>query len=136
MSLFHIRLLLQVRTLMCCRNILYTMISEKLKSVCPVQRVIDVIGGKWKVIILFHLMNGTKRFNELRRLMPDVSQRMLTRQLRELEDDDIVDRKVYAQVPPKVEYSLTELGKSLDTTLDVLHNWGAENIRMTELKNH
>ena len=136
MSLFHIRLLLQVRTLMCCRNILYTMSSEKLKSVCPVQRVIDVIGGKWKVIILFHLMNGTKRFNELRRLMPDVSQRMLTRQLRELEDDDIVDRKVYAQVPPKVEYSLTELGKSLDTTLDVLHNWGAENIRMTELKNH
>lgn len=122
MSLFHIHFLLQVRTLMCCRNILYTMSNEKPKLVCPVERVIDVIGGKWKIIILFHLMNGTKRFNELRRLMPEVSQRMLTRQLRELEEYDIVERKVYAQVPPKVEYSLTDLGKSLDSILDVLHN--------------
>jgi DNA-binding HxlR family transcriptional regulator len=111
------------------------MSNEKPKLVCPVERVIDVIGGKWKIIILFHLMNGTKRFNELRRLMPEVSQRMLTRQLRELEEYDIVERKVYAQVPPKVEYSLTDLGKSLDSILDVLHNWGVENIKMIELKN-
>ncbi len=69
-------------------------------------------------------MDGTKRFNELRRLMPEVTQRMLTRQLRELEDCAIIERKVYAQVPPKVEYSLTVLGKSLDSILDVLHKWG------------
>jgi len=79
-------------------------------------------------------MDGTKRFNELRRLMPDVTQRMLTRQLRELEDYAIIERKVYAQVPPKVEYPLTVLGKSLDSILDVLHNWGVENIKMIERK--
>ena len=132
MSLFHIHLLLQVRTFMCCRNILYTMNSEKPKSNCPVERVIEVLGGKWKIVILFHLMDGTKRFNELRRLMPDVTQRMLTRQLRELEEYDIVNRKVYAQVPPKVEYSLTDLGRSLDSILNDLHKWGVDNIHMTE----
>ena len=134
MSLFHTQPLLQVRTLMCCRNILYTMRNEKPKSVCPVERVIDVIGGKWKIVILFHLMDGTKRFNELRRLMPEVTQRMLTRQLRELEDYAIIERKVYAQVPPKVEYSLTALGRSLDSILDVLHKWGTDNIKMIERK--
>ena len=110
------------------------MSSEKPNSVCTVERVINVIGGKWKVIILFHLMGGTKRFNELRRLMPEVTQRMLTLQLRELEAYEIIERKVYAQVPPKVEYSLTELGKSLKTVLEVLHQWGEDNFKLIEKK--
>lgn len=73
-------------------------------------------------------MSGTKRFNELRRLMPKVSQRMLTLQLRELEEHGILTRKVYAQIPPKVEYSLTDLGKSLEVVLNVLHQWGDEHL--------
>lgn len=91
---------------------------------CPVEAALDVIGNKWKGIILFHLLTGLKRFNELRRLIPDVSQRMLTLQLRELEMDNVINRKVYAQVPPKVEYSLTELGLSLEPVLVALRTWG------------
>ena len=111
---------------------MYTMSKEKPTPACPVQRVIEMIGGKWKLVILFHLLDGTKRFNELRRLMPEVTQRMLTRQLRELEEHEIVKRKVYPQIPPKVEYSVTELGKSLKSILDVIHDWGAENIKVIE----
>ena len=91
---------------------------------CPVEATMDVIGGKWKVIIIHHLLDGTKRFSELRRLIPQVTQRMLTSQLRELERDGVVHREIYAQVPPKVEYSLTELGKSLEPVLLVMHDWG------------
>lgn len=85
---------------------------------------ISVIGGKWKAIILHHLVQDTRRFNELRRLMPDITQRMLTRQLRELEKDGIISRKIYAQVPPKVEYALTDFGRSLEAVLKSLQNWG------------
>ena len=91
---------------------------------CPVEAALDVIGSKWKGVILVHLLAGTKRFNELRRLIPGVTQRMLTLQLRELEQDDVIHRKVYAEVPPKVEYSLTENGKSLEDILRKLHDWG------------
>ncbi len=91
---------------------------------CPVEATMDVIGGKWKVIIIHHLLDGTKRFSELRRLIPQVTQRMLTSQLRELESDGAVHREVYAQVPPKVEYSLTKLGKTLEPVLLVMHDWG------------
>ena len=91
---------------------------------CPVEAALDVIGNKWKGIILFHLLSGVKRFNELKRLIPDVSQRMLTLQLRELESDRVVHREVYLQVPPKVEYSLTELGGSLEPILVALREWG------------
>lgn len=92
---------------------------------CPVEACVEVIGGKWKGVILFHLLSGTKRFNELARLMPAVTQRMLTRQLRELESDQIVERKVYPEVPPKVEYSLTEFGWTLEPILRTLQAWGA-----------
>ncbi|MCB1658379.1 MAG: helix-turn-helix transcriptional regulator [Pseudomonadales bacterium] len=85
---------------------------------------LDIIGGKWKGMILYHLVSGTRRFNELMRLMPDVTQRMLTRQLRELEDDGVIIRKVYAEVPPKVEYSLSEVGQTLLPVIQSLTQWG------------
>jgi DNA-binding HxlR family transcriptional regulator len=91
---------------------------------CPVELTLDIIGGKWKCLIIHHLIDGTKRFNELRRLIPKITQRMLTSQLRELEKDNIVNRKIYAVVPPKTEYSLSELGKSLEPVLWSMHEWG------------
>ena len=93
---------------------------------CPVEATLDVIGGKWKCVILFHLLSGTKRFNELRRLMPEVTQRMLTRQLRELESDQIIKRTVYPEVPPKVEYSLTDFGRTLEPIMKMLQQWGLD----------
>ncbi|MCZ6861752.1 MAG: helix-turn-helix domain-containing protein [Alphaproteobacteria bacterium] len=95
---------------------------------CPVEAALDVVGGKWKAVILFRLLEGTKRFNQLRRLLPNVTQRMMTNQLRELERDGLVRRKVYAQVPPKVEYSLTDLGKTLTPALHELRKWGEEHM--------
>ena len=93
---------------------------------CPVEATLEVIGGKWKGVILFHLLTGTKRFNELRRLMPNVSQRMLTRQLRELEYSKVIERTIYPEVPPKVEYSLNEFGRTLEPILKTLKNWGSK----------
>ena len=93
---------------------------------CPVEACLEVIGGKWKGVILYHLLGGTKRFNQLMKLIPGVTQRMLTRQLRELEEDGIVSRRVYAEVPPKVEYSLTEFGWTLEALLGHLRAWGTE----------
>ncbi|MEJ9306746.1 winged helix-turn-helix transcriptional regulator [Priestia megaterium] len=92
---------------------------------CEKELTLYVIGGKWKMLILWHLgKEGTKRFGELKALMPGITQRMLVNQLRELEDDLIVERKVYPVVPPKVEYSLTEQGKSLMPILDSMYKWG------------
>ena len=90
---------------------------------CPVEAALDLIGGKWKAIILFRVMEETRRFNELRRLMPGLTQRMLTNQLRELERDGLINRKVYPEVPPKVEYSITEFGKTLAPVLLALKQW-------------
>ncbi|GAB4115185.1 MAG: winged helix-turn-helix transcriptional regulator [Roseiflexaceae bacterium] len=95
---------------------------------CPVERAARVIGGKWKIVILYYLLHGTKRFNELRRLVPDVTQQMLTMQLRELEQDGIVQRVVYAQVPPKVEYSLTPAGHALEPILLQMGEWGMQHL--------
>ncbi len=93
-----------------------------------VEATLEVIGGKWKPIILCHLGNGPIRTGELKRQIPTITQKMLTQQLRELEEDHIVNRKVYNQVPPKVEYSLTEEGKSLREILVAMSVWGEERI--------
>lgn len=95
---------------------------------CPVEATLEVIGGKWKGVILSHLLHETSRFNELRRLMPEVTQRMLTKQLRELEADNLISRKVYAEVPPKVEYSITDYGKTLSPVIQALRAWGTQHL--------
>ncbi|MCW6006437.1 helix-turn-helix transcriptional regulator [Micromonospora sp. CPCC 205371] len=84
----------------------------------------EVLGGKWKLAILNKLVAGTQRFGQLKRAMPTITQRMLTRQLRELEDDGLVLRTVYAQVPPRVDYALTDIGKSLVPLMEQLDDWG------------
>jgi DNA-binding HxlR family transcriptional regulator len=91
---------------------------------CPVKLTADIIGGKWKPLILFYLEGRTRRFGELRRLIPGLTKKMLTQHLRELERDEIVHRKVYAEVPPKVEYSLTRHGESLKPILKLMSAWG------------
>ncbi|NJL86797.1 MAG: helix-turn-helix transcriptional regulator [Leptolyngbyaceae cyanobacterium SM1_1_3] len=90
---------------------------------CPIQAIVDVIGGKWKLSILYQLFQGTRRYGELKRLVPKATERMLTLQLRELEAVGIVQRTVYSEVPPKVEYSLTELGLSLEPVLKTMLSW-------------
>ncbi|MEL6130427.1 MAG: helix-turn-helix domain-containing protein [Cyanobacteria bacterium J06627_3] len=95
---------------------------------CPVEATLDVIGGKWKGVILYHLLSETSRFNELRRLMPDITQRMLTKQLRELEANNLIARKVYAEVPPKVEYSISDYGKTLAPVIHALKEWGLQHL--------
>ncbi|MNE12211.1 putative HTH-type transcriptional regulator YybR [compost metagenome] len=91
---------------------------------CPVEFTVGIIGGKWKGILLYYLINGVKRFNELRRSCPNITQRMLTLQLRELEQDGIVHREVFQQIPPKVEYSLTPLGETLIPIILLMKEWG------------
>ena len=91
---------------------------------CPVETSIDVLAGKWKILILWYLLSETKRFSELQKLMPTITQKMLIQKLRELERDEIVHREVYPVVPPKVEYSLTPYGQSLKPILKSLYLWG------------
>lgn len=93
---------------------------------CPVEAALGLIGGKWKAIVLYHLMSATLRFNEIRKRIPDVTQRMLTNQLRELEADGLIVRVVYAQVPPRVEYSLSARGRTLEPVLLALKVWGQQ----------
>ncbi len=106
------------------------MLQEQFR--CPVEATLQVIGGKWKPLILFYLLQGTQRFSHLRKHLPQVTQQMLTLQLRELERDGIVHREVYAQVPPKVEYSLTATGRSLEPVLLLMLEWGQKYIERTE----
>ena len=101
-------------------------------SRCPVTAAVNVIGGKWKPLIVHSLFGGTLRFGELRRRIPGVTQQMLTLQLRELERDGVVHREVYAQVPPKVEYSLTDLGRSLEATVASMTEWGRRYLEQRE----
>ncbi|AJE80457.1 MarR family transcriptional regulator [Streptomyces albus] len=97
---------------------------DHLSEECMVEAALEVIGGKWKLVILRHLLEGTRRFGELDKALPGITPRMLTRQLRELEADGLVLRTVYPQVPPKVEYSVTEIGESLRALTDQLEQWG------------
>lgn len=93
---------------------------------CPVETTLTLIGDKWKVLILRDLLPGTKRFGELKKSIGKVSQKVLTAQLRDMEQNGLVHRKVYPEVPPRVEYSLTPLGMSLRPILDAMRNWGQE----------
>lgn len=103
-------------------------INSKIENLpaCPVETTLSLIGDKWKVLILRDLMPGTKRFGELKKSIGGVSQKVLTAQLRDMEENGLVSRKVYAEVPPCVEYSLTETGMSLKPLLDVMANWGTQ----------
>jgi DNA-binding HxlR family transcriptional regulator len=106
--------------------------SYELSSGCAVEACLEVIGGKWKGVILHHLMTlGVLRFNEIQRLKPSLSPRILTAQLRELEQDGVIVRKVYPVVPPKVEYSLSKAGESLKPLIKAMQDWGDEYLLRT-----
>jgi len=126
---------MEVRTILAYTIMLYSVKEDAMKKGrtyhcndgCPVSATLDVIGGKWKGVILYHLLRQpTLRFNELNRLLPTVTPRMLTRQLRELEEDGVIHRQVYPQIPPKVEYSLTEFGQSLEPIIELMEQWGTQ----------
>ena len=102
------------------------MIDYTSLPACPVQTCLNFISDKWKILIIRDLIDGTKRFNELKKSLAPVTQKMLTQQLREMEQDGIINRKVYPVVPPKVEYSLTELGYSLVPVIEVTKKWGQD----------
>jgi DNA-binding HxlR family transcriptional regulator len=101
----------------------------KKEPVCSITASLDVLGGKWKVFILSQLVQGTRRFGELKKGIPNVTQKMLTQQLRELEDAGLVQRKVYPEVPPRVEYALTAHGITLGPVLRSLNEWGQQHLR-------
>ena len=109
------------------------MTAKATLPACPVETTLTLIGDKWKVLILRDLMPGTKRFGELKKSVGNVSQKVLTAQLRAMEESGLVNRKVYAEVPPRVEYSLTELGKSLKPILDSMRAWGEDYKKQQEL---
>ncbi len=101
------------------------MMREKLPN-CPVETTLSLISDKWKILIIRDLNSGTKRFGELKKSVNGISQKMLTSNLRQMEESGLVTRKVYAEVPPKVEYTLTDLGESLEPVLNALANWGKQ----------
>ena len=100
--------------------------TAKELPACPVETTLSLIGDKWKVLILRDLLTGTKRFGELKKSVGNVSQKVLTAQLRAMEESGLLTRTVYAEVPPRVEYTLTKLGQSLSPILDAMLNWGEE----------
>ena len=100
------------------------MMEAKTLPACPVETTLTLIGDKWKVLILRDLLSGTKRFGELKKSIGSLSQKVLTTQLRQMEEAGLLIRTVYPEVPPRVEYSLTELGRSLKPILDAMQNWG------------
>jgi DNA-binding HxlR family transcriptional regulator len=107
---------------------------EKITDKCPVEITLEIIGGRWKALILWQLFKGAKRFSELHRKIPGITQKMLTQQLREMEADGIVFRQVYPQVPPKVEYSLTLSGQSLKPIADAMCHWGRDYMRLNNIQ--
>lgn len=109
------------------------MIDYDSLPACPVETCLNFISDKWKILILRDLYTGTKRFSELKKSLTNITQKMLTQQLREMESDGLISRKVYPVVPPKVEYSLTELGYSLQPVIDAMKNWGVK-LKSKEIK--
>jgi len=104
----------------------------KQPRTCPAELTAKLIAGRWKIVILWYLFQDVKRFSELRQALAGVTQKVLTQQLREMERDGIVARKIFAQVPPKVEYSVTPLGASLKPVVEAMHQWGAAHASFTE----
>ncbi len=102
----------------------YKMNPECDNPVCPVKLTLDIISGKYKILVLYRLLNGKKRFNELKRLLTPVTHRTLTLQLRDLERDGIIKRTIYPEIPPRVEYELTSLGFSMKPIIQALYDWG------------
>lgn len=104
--------------------------EKKLNSestYCPVSKTLSFIGGRWKVVILFYLQNGKRRFGEIAARIPNISRKVLTEQLKELEADGLIQREYFKEIPPRVEYSITDLGKSLSNVLKEMENWGIKN---------
>jgi len=99
-------------------------LNNRQSASYPMEVMQGLIGGKWNTLILWHLLPGKRRFSELKRLLPDITQKILIQRLRELEANGLIRRKVYAEVPPKVEYSMTSLGRSLEPVLNAMHSWG------------
>jgi DNA-binding HxlR family transcriptional regulator len=99
---------------------------KRRKTNCPAEITLSVIGGRWKTLLLYHLFQGVKRFSQLQRATSGITQKMLTQQLREMERDGLVHREVYAEVPPKVEYSLTPLGQTLEPVVHAMCDWGVK----------
>jgi DNA-binding HxlR family transcriptional regulator len=110
------------------------MTADQVARTRFVQTTLGVLGGKWKILILWHVRNQPKRFSELKRLIPEISEKMLIQQLRDLEKDGIVHRNDYAEVPPRVDYSFTEHGKSLKPVLQTLCHWGEVHLRQIEIE--
>ncbi len=98
--------------------------THQEKDTCPAQETLQLISGRWKILILRELFNGIQRFNQLQRSLNGISQKVLTQQLRELEADGMIHREVYPEIPPRVEYSLTPLGASLESIIMQMHQWG------------
>lgn len=125
----------QVRTILCNTTLFDTVLGGiclTCNDLCPVRATLDMIGGKYKALILWHLAQGQLRFSQLSRSIPFATPKMLTQQLRELEEQDLIHREVFPVVPPKVEYSLTETGKSLLPILVAMRDWGADYLRKKE----
>lgn len=106
-----------------------TMLHNGITYKCSIALALSVIGGKWKPLILWHLQGKVLRFGELKRILETITQKILTQELRELEADGLINRHVYAQIPPKVEYSLTEKGRTVLPILDMVSKWGADYCR-------
>ena len=126
----------QVCTILCHTTLLDTIggVPMDLKDNCPVEATLELIGGKYKALILWHLSEGKLRFSELRKVIKNATPKMLTQQLRELEAQALIHREVYPVIPPKVEYSLTETGRSLMPILVAMRDWGAGYLRKKDLE--
>lgn len=112
------------------------MLTKEELPACPVATIVALVGNKWKLLIIRNLLGGTQRFNEMRRTIPGISQKVLTDNLRELEHDELIVRKVYAEVPPRVEYSLSDLGKTLQPVFDSMIAWGEKYQAMVKGENN